>query len=421
MCRLAILFFSIFISLLANAQTSDHSRCEFQKMEDTGRFEQWLNSKQAQSTIRKQTLIYRIPVVVHVLHLGEPIGEGYNHSIERVRGQIRTLNEDFRRKEGTPGFNSHPDGGDAHIEFVLAETAPDGNPTNGIVRVELIPANLKPGPDGDIVTLCSRYSNWDPNQYLNIWSFPFDFPTPILLGKARFPITDLPGLEDIQNPAGEGVFIDALVFGQGDVTAPNYNKGRTLTHEIGHFLGLLHTFGSVNNSQQCDAYTDHCNDTPPIPVATMGCPSVKPAACDGRPVMVENYMDGSYDECMNIFTRNQISRMHTVLENSPLRKTLLTSPVINRDITGVDDDLDRMIKVYPNPAKDKIYLSADNELQGYDVHVTAFDLLGKELFTRSFKLNGDEIEIPVPDVHEEMIILLVKAPDVLIRKLIMVD
>lgn len=68
--------------------------------------------------------VYRLPIVVHVLHMGEPIGTGHNLSVERIQGQIRILNEDFRRKAGTRGFNTHPDGGDSRIEFVLAQLAP---------------------------------------------------------------------------------------------------------------------------------------------------------------------------------------------------------------------------------------------------------------------------------------------------------
>ena len=80
--------------------------------------------------------LYRIPVVVHVIHQGEKIGEGYNLSEERIIDQIKTLNEDFRRKVGTRGFNNHPNGADTRIEFVLAKSTPNGTPTNGIVRID---------------------------------------------------------------------------------------------------------------------------------------------------------------------------------------------------------------------------------------------------------------------------------------------
>ena len=81
--------------------------------------------------------VYTLPVVVHVLHNGEEVGDGPNMSIERIERQIEILNEDFRRMEGTRGFNDHPEGGDAKIEFVLAKQDPDGNPTNGVVRKQM--------------------------------------------------------------------------------------------------------------------------------------------------------------------------------------------------------------------------------------------------------------------------------------------
>ena len=82
-----------------------------------------------------QEEIYRIPVVVHVIHNGEAVGSGSNISQAQVQSQIDVLNEDFRRTGA--GFNSHPDGSDTNIEFFLASTDPDGNTLSepGINRV----------------------------------------------------------------------------------------------------------------------------------------------------------------------------------------------------------------------------------------------------------------------------------------------
>jgi hypothetical protein len=168
MLRELLVFCLVVVSLLTDAQVS-YDRCEVMRTEDVSYFEHWLNSKKNILAARREANeVYKIPIVVHLLHTGEPIGEGYNFSEERVRTQIRILNEDFRRKEGTPGFNSHPDGADTQIEFVLAQIDPDGNPTNGIVRVN---RNLfHPQLDSvDLITISSRYSYWDPQRYLNIW------------------------------------------------------------------------------------------------------------------------------------------------------------------------------------------------------------------------------------------------------------
>src|SRR5690606_30424385 len=120
----------------------------------------------------------------------------------------------------------------------------------------------------------------------------------------------------------EGILINTHHFGESDLASP-HNLGRTLTHEMGHYLGLLHPWGGGD----CDP-NDHCADTPPVSEPVTGCPATPPLACDGQPVMIENYMNWTTDACMNTFTRDQISRMHYVLENSPRRRELSASPAL---------------------------------------------------------------------------------------------
>ncbi len=408
MNRLAVVISLISHFFTTFAQPAS-TRCELSIKGDP-QFESWLQRKRS-TQARIATEVYRIPVVVHVLHTGEPLGEGFNFSDERIRGQIRTLNEDFRRKLGTPGFNAHPDGDDPHIEFVLAEFDPDGRHTNGIVRIDQNKVQLPPQPAGDIISVASLFSYWDPVRYLNIWCMDAGFPPGTLVGSARFPISDLKGLENITEPDADGIYITALNFGQGNTnTFPPYDKGRTLTHEMGHFLGLLHTFGSLDFGSQCDGYTDHCSDTPPLSRFTSGCPSTSPVACDGSPAMFENYMDYTDDGCVNIFTKEQVARMRTVLENSPRRKSLVTSPAIRRndEVTGLPDDPSNF-RFYPNPAREKIYLSIGDDLNELTIRVTAFSLTGKVLFSKMVDRTGAEVEIPVTGIHEPTVLLRVEA------------
>lgn len=413
MLRIFALCFSVAGFLSAAAQSDNHNRCEVNRIEDPGQFEHWLYSKQVKSVTKSGTT-YKIPVVVHIIHTGEPVGEGFNYSAERIESQIRTLNEDFRRKEGTPGFNSHPDGEDSRIEFVLAQVDPGGNTTNSIVRVN---RNLVHPPSNitDIITLCSMYSYWDPEKYLNIWCMDIGLHG-IYTGKGSFPISDLQGLPAPHDDTGaDGIFINAINFGQGETnTIPDLDMGRTLTHEMGHFLGLLHTFGAAGS---CD-YSDYCDDTPPISSATYGCPSEKPVACDGHPAMIENYMDYSSDRCMNIFTKDQVSRMHTVLENSPRRKSLLTSPVIDR---ADKDEVPYAIQLYPNPATDRLYISIDEKFRGRDINVTAFTLLGKMVFSSAFRITETRLEIPVPKACEKLILLSIEGTGLSHKQLVMIN
>lgn len=277
--------------------------------------------------------VYRIPIVVHVLHFGDDLGFGDNIPESQILSQIQVLNEDFRRKAGTNGYNDHPDGADAGIEFFLAKTDSEGKETNGIVRIDL---NKVPVPpfSGSRIAIGAFHSMWDPNTYLNIWTFPG--PKDFGIGESRFPVSDLPGLENEKDfiipgvdflsgfPVDEvdGIAITAKHFGTTSIDSP-YNLGRTATHEIGHFLGLLHVWGDASAEGTCEA-DDFCEDTPPTSRRITGSPK-EVLSCDGTPAMIENYMDYADDIRMNIFTANQVERMRYILEHSVRRKTLHTS------------------------------------------------------------------------------------------------
>ncbi len=113
------------------------------------------------------------------------------------------------------------------------------------------------------------------------------------------------------------------------VLAAPYDKGRTATHEVGHCLGLHHIWGDGGCTVD-----DYCNDTPTSNGSNYGCPNV--TNC-GSNDMVENYMDYSDDQCMNIFTIDQTYRMITIMENSPRRVNLLSSTVCDATAPPVCD------------------------------------------------------------------------------------
>ncbi|MGS2740983.1 zinc metalloprotease [Sinomicrobium sp. M5D2P17] len=271
--------------------------------------------------------VYRIPVVVHVVHNGEPVGQGANISTAQIRSQIEVLNEDFRKKSGTRGYNEHPEGGDARIEFVLSEKAPDGSVMEepGIDRIH---GGRNEWPKGfvrnPIETSLKPHTIWPPDRYFNIWTVNFGgFVSRDLLGYAQFP--DQSGLEGLDPYGGpedtDGIVIGYKYFGSSDkgnfpsLVRP-YDLGRTTTHEVGHWLGLRHIWGDGD----C-AVDDYCNDTPPAAAPNYGCPE-EHISC-GTLDMVENFMDYTEDACMHIFTADQVNRMLTVLENSPRRRELV--------------------------------------------------------------------------------------------------
>lgn len=318
--------------------------------------------------------LIRIPVVVHIIHnSASGTISGSNISDGQVLSQIEVLNEDYRRMPGTAGYNVNPVGADMQIEFFLANIDPEGHPTTGINRVY---SNRRSFSILSETLTISNLSYWDSNKYLNIWVTTISGG---YLGYAEFPIGDFDGLEatDIDERI-DGVFIDYRSFGRktGTVESP-YAFGRTTTHEVGHWLGLIHTWGDT----RCG--TDYCNDTPPTEDAnrTVVCTPVF-SSCRGATTrnMIENYMDYTVDSCMNIFTQDQKTRVRAILEISKRRQNLLA----NADLfEPVNEPL--VLKVLGNPVEGS---SLDckvlvNTAQDYKIEV--FDDLGRILFSEEYR------------------------------------
>jgi hypothetical protein len=302
-------------------------------------FEQWLKAKaQAQmgrsSTGRSQST-YQVPVVVHVIHNG--VNDPTNISDAQILSQIKVLNADYKRLNAdaskTPSdFQSVA--GAFDVEFVLARQDPNGLETTGIVRMQ--------GPK-TAWTVNDNYqlkalSYWPAEDYLNLWVCNLtDY-----LGYSQFPVSNLQGLENAsKNRLTDGVVIAYNAFGSKDDDVNNnftllskYNKGRTATHEIGHFFGLRHIWGDDGGSCSGD---DYVADTPNQPGSTSGCPSHPQNNSCGTITMFQNYLDYTDDNCMNLFTKGQVSRMETVINNSIRRASLLTSPGLSEPVPQPND------------------------------------------------------------------------------------
>lgn len=279
-----------------------------------------LQAYEQENDVRGPQEIITIPVIVHVVHNGQPVGSGPNISQAQVQSQIDVLNEDYRRTGS--GFNNHPAGADVEIQFALAVVDPQGNPLSepGIDRIN---GGRPSWDDSAIESTLKPNTSWDPNRYCNIWTVQFGGQTADLLGYAQFPsLSTLPGLEQNMGPARtDGVVIRWQSFGRVGNLAPPYDQGRTATHEIGHWLGLRHIWGDGDCSMD-----DFCADTPPAGQPNYSCIEVNSCAGGDRD-MIENYMDYTEDACMSIFTNNQKGRIRTVMNASPRRKELKTSTV----------------------------------------------------------------------------------------------
>jgi len=294
-------------------------------IETPQQFEQWLRGRTLArdgAGHRPKSASYQIPVVVHIIHNGEAVGTGTNLSVAQVQSQIKTLNLDYQRLNADR-TNTLPDfaavAGSLDIEFVLAKQDPEGLATSGIVRVKGTKTSWTMKDNYQLKGL----SYWDSNDYLNVWVCNLtDY-----LGYTQFPVSTLPGLENSSNNAQtDGVVITYDAFGSADdgpfALEPKYNKGRTATHEIGHFFGLRHIWG--DDGTACGPPGDYVDDTPDQAGQTSNCPTTPATTC-GPKAMFQNYMDYTDDQCMNLFTAHQVDRMITVLGNSPRRSTLSTS------------------------------------------------------------------------------------------------
>lgn len=282
---------------------------ERQRLESfTEQFEQMQSNETAKTTAP----IYKIPVVVHVLYNTT----AQNISTAQIQSQIDILNKDYQKLNTDASLVPSVFAGvaaDAQIQFCLAQRTPTGQATTGINRIQTSKTSFNANTDDAKSASTGGANAWDRNKYLNIWIVPSISGG--VLGYAQFP----------GGPAAtDGVVIGHQYFGNtGTATAP-YNKGRTATHEIGHWLNLNHIWG--DDGTACTG-TDNVGDTPNQADENYGCPTFPSISCNNGPNgdMFMNYMDYTDDACMFMFTTGQKTRMHAVLAGSGSRAALLTS------------------------------------------------------------------------------------------------
>ena len=244
--------------------------------------------------------IRRIPVVVHVVYRTA----AENITAAQINSQISVLNKDFRarntdiNKVPAPFLNLVSD---SRIEFFLATTDPNGNPTTGITRTRTDRSSF-PQDDSVKSSATGGIEPWDTSKYLNIWVCRLSSP---LLGYAQFPGGP---------PETDGAVILHTAFGtRGSARAP-FNKGRTTTHEVGHYLNLSHIWGE-SRFNTCDD-DDFVEDTPNQFGPNGGTPTFPHISCNNGPNgdMFMNYMDYVDDKAMFMFTQGQVARMQACLD-----------------------------------------------------------------------------------------------------------
>lgn len=357
-------------------------------------YQQWVIEANAKEN-KNDKSIYVVPVVFHVVWNSNNPQENLDDSV--LVEQINVLNEDFRRMNADttnlrPAFV--PFVGDAQIEFQLACIDTNGNPTDGIVRVQTS-TTFGGGflPDMASIAKIQNTSQggsnaWNTSEYLNIWVGDINggSATPSLLGVATPPagLSNWPA-NSIPPELTDGAIIHYSAFGRNNPVAMTATviNGRTVTHEVGHYLGVRHTaentFGGIFGSICGD--DDGLNDTPNCDQSQQGCVTTRNSCTDtisgagDLPDMVENYMDYSDQTCQNSFTNGQIGIMRSVLQNE--RNGLLTSPALSNCVVGIEENnfVDK-VTVYPNPSTGIINISTTED---ENLKITFYNGLGQTI------------------------------------------
>ena len=366
----------VFSTMLSNAQTAPASfLCGnevFSKMvrEQYPDLETAFDAtfEQARSAGAADRSPLAVNVVVHVVWKNPE--ENLDDSI--ILNQMAVLNADFNRQNADtanlrPAFQTVA--GNAGIQFNLAGIVRTQTSTE--FEVDLFGTNilseLKHTDQGGS-------DAWANEQYLNIWICKIQ---PISLGGITlgqilgfaFPPNDIdnwPANSGAPSPEEDGVVIDFRVFGGNNpnlVEIPGGTdnlivRGRTPVHEVGHYFGLRHIWGDGGTFGPNDcAQTDGVDDTPfansqsefDCDTTKNTCPNVEMFYGIDMPDLIENYMDYSSEECMNMFTQGQVDIMRNVLQGP---RSGLLMQVATQDVAGLQPDFELL----PNPASDRFAL-----------------------------------------------------------------
>ncbi len=356
----------------------------------------------------KETI--NIPVVVHIIHKSTytQIGQGNNISNEQIADALRILNEDYSKTN--PEFPNPPRNtfvnyaGTANMKFCLATIDPNGNPTNGITRTPTTKNSFDADTESNDMkqNSTSGIDAWDPSKYLNIWvcNLTNSGGGGMTLGYAY-----LPGLPS-WNAWKDGLVIDFQYFGTIDGASSN-SDGRTATHEIGHYLGLNHTFSESNwpnytcldaqgNAQCCDRDEGNVDDTPATDGIYWGSvnSSTNNNTCNDMQYpntfttdvldMDENFMAYSTNSWM--FTIDQVNVMNATLNGyrSSLKNSTVSMNCTGSISTQINNFQLENLHIYPNPTIGKLNITSANKINS----LSLTNIIGKQiLFTENFTAN----------------------------------
>lgn len=314
----------------------------------------------SQQAATRDDEIFVVPVVVHVVWKEEV----ENISEERIRSQIAVLNRDFRGANADlgqvrPEFSGIV--GDARIEFQLEEIIRVQTDSIFAVTTDWETRSIR-YPEGIKAEEQGGSTAWDPQYFLNIWVAAI--ADDLVFGYTYPPSGLNTWSEGAAAPsfAYDGIVINYKAFG---ASPPPYLtqsgesislSGRTLVHELGHYLGLLHPWGNFELDQNGCDFDDGIADTPPSATSSFFDCDFQQNTCAGSndlPDMIENFMDFSMDDCRVSFTQEQINVMRGVLENQ------------RRDLRLLDKNerFENELILYPNPSPGQVRIYLRKEIK----------------------------------------------------------
>ncbi|MBK0402921.1 T9SS type A sorting domain-containing protein [Adhaeribacter sp. BT258] len=280
-----------------------------------------LNNNPEAARIKKNGGKYTIPIVIHIMHT-----YGSNNITDaQVMDAVRIINEDYSKTSADTGsvISAYkPLHANVEFEFKLAQKDPQGNCTSGITRTY---TPLTNNADNNVKNLI----RWAPEKYLNIW----------VVDRISFGAGGYSYLPCNVPPNLEGVVILNTQFGSVGLSNGGNFSARSLTHEIGHYMGLPHVWGAGNTpgaSTNC-GMDDGIADTPNTVGSTNFSCNTASNSCTGTfpfpdpngamPDNVQNFMD--YSSCAKMFTNGQktvmVNALFNTTINSNCRNTLADS------------------------------------------------------------------------------------------------
>ncbi len=345
------------------------------------KFEEKLKQNKKTTSNRRMTIY--IPVAVHFVEGNEAdracLEAMAQNQVDVLNNDFRGTNEDLSQwndaSTSYPGINT----GALDIQFIIATQNHPANTDPDLIEGEkavTIGYNWGNGMDHD--------ANW--SGYMN---FVIRTLEPGILGYS--PLGGSPA-------AGATIVMAKSFFGSGDgctghVPQAPYDLGRTVTHELGHFFNLDHTWGDGGCGSD-----DYVEDTPNITGPTGGCPTAGSVTMCGNKSLTMNFMDYVNDACMYMLTEGQADRALTYLG--------VIEDEYNTNVLSVEEfEAEKVFAIFPNPADNEIMIQSTSNVLKNGASIQLFDMLGRIVKDDKFDSSLEQEKVDVSNLNEGVYLL----------------